>query len=196
MGYLRCRICSCGGYCSGPHNTCSECGHSYFDHARASGLLGHHSSSIIGRVSSLFILLCFSIFSNAQFLGGFGCGDPNAWFDKEIYFYCQNQAKNYYGYGMNLQNVSFVINGETQIDVSGIWEYGDVLIIDKDNEVKFEKGSVVAIFVNGQFYGNWTCNQSDPTAMEIAKRAYKKKPKGRLNLNTKGLLKILRKFKR
>lgn len=200
MGYLHCRICSCAGYSPGAHNVCAECGHSYFDHCRAAGLLSSnsHATSVspFGRTITLIFLSLFSLCVNAQFIGGFGCGDPDAWFDKEIYFYCQNQARNYYGYGVNLQNVSFVIDGETQIDVYGIWEYGDIIIIDKDNEVSFDKGSVVGVYVNGQYYGSWTCYQSDPTAIEIAKRTFKKKPKGRLNLNTKGVLKILRKFKK
>jgi len=96
------------------------------------------------RCNILLVAILFSLFANAQFLAGFGCGDPDAWFDKEIFFYCQNQATNYYGYGVNLQNVTFIINGELQLDVSGVWEYGDFIIIDKSNDIEFEKGSIVA----------------------------------------------------
>ena len=146
------------------------------------------------RIHILLLFMLFSLGSSAQFSGGFGCGDPDAWFDKEIYFYCQNQATNYYGYPINLQNVSFVINGELQLDLSGVWGYGDYIIIGKDNGVKLEKGSMVSVLVNGQFYGPWICSESNPTALEIAKRAYKKKPRGRVDV--KGVLKILRKIKK
>lgn len=78
------------------------------------------------------ILALTTILANAQFNGGFGCGDPDAWFDKEIYFFCQNNASNGY-YGLNLSNVSLVINEETQVDVDGIWFYGDFIFLGSDN---------------------------------------------------------------
>lgn len=145
----------------------------------------------------LLIILCIiSIDISAQFIGGFGCGDPDAWFNKEIYFYCQNQAVNYYGVGLNLQNVSFIIDGETQVDVSGIWQYGDYIILAESDGFKFNKGSVVAVCVNGTCYGIWTCYSSNPTASEIVRRALKNKTKGRLNINAKNVMKVLRKFKK
>lgn len=145
----------------------------------------------------LFFALFCSIGIKAQFVAGFGCGDPDAWFDKEIFFYCQNQAINGYGYGMNLSNTSFVIDGSFQIDVSGVWEYGDFIIIDKANGVEFKKGSTVALYVNGYYQGGWTCPTSNPTAWEVAKRAYSYKPKGRTNLNIKGTVKaILKRLKK
>jgi hypothetical protein len=147
------------------------------------------------KVVLLFALLC-SLSIKAQFAAGFGCGDPDAWFDKEIYFYCQNQARNGYGYGLNLSNISLIINGNLQIDVSGVWEYGDFIIIDKANGIEFEKGSTVALYVNGYYQGGWTCSTSNPSAWDVAKRIYNNKPRGRSNLNLKGALKILRKFKK
>lgn len=146
-----------------------------------------------------YILACFFIFiatiCKAQFYGGFGCGDPDAWFDKEIYFYCQNNVNNGY-YGMNLTNISLVINGETQVDVQGVWVYGDLIFIGKDNGFEFSKGTTVALYVNGYYQNSWTCPTSNPTAIDVAKRVWDLKPKGRSNIGGKNLLKILRKFKR
>ena len=48
--------------------------------------------------------------ANAQFIGAFYEGDPDAWFDKEPFFACQNNYV-YYGYGQDLQNITVVING-------------------------------------------------------------------------------------
>ena len=67
----------------------------------------------------LMALIC-TIGVKVQFAGGFGCGDANAWFDKEIYFYSQNQASNRYVYGLKLSNISLVIDGKWQVDVSGV----------------------------------------------------------------------------
>lgn len=144
----------------------------------------------------LFIVLVCSMSIKAQFVAGFGCGDEDAWFDKEIYFYCQNQARNGYGYGLNLTNISLVIDGKTQIDVSGVWAYGDFIILDKANGVEFEKGSTVALYVNGYYQGGWTCQTSNPSAWDVARRVYKNKPRTKSNLNLEGALKILRKFRK
>ena len=39
----------------------------------------------------LFVLICLSTLNmKAQILGAFDCKDPDAWFDKEIYFIAQN----------------------------------------------------------------------------------------------------------
>ncbi|MCM1220676.1 MAG: hypothetical protein NC548_39925 [Lachnospiraceae bacterium] len=144
----------------------------------------------------LIITFTFTaFFAKAQFIGGFGCGDQNAWFDKEIYFYCINNANNGY-YGLNLSNVSLVINGETQIDVDGLWIYGDGLFLSKDNGFEFSKGTTVALYVDGYFQNSWTCNTSNPTAIDVAKRLWDLKPRGRSNIGGKNILKILRKFKR
>lgn len=37
------------------------------------------------RVLLTSLLAITTLFANAQFKGGFCCGDPDAWFDKEIY---------------------------------------------------------------------------------------------------------------
>lgn len=146
------------------------------------------------KITLLFVLAFYTLSMNAQRIdGGFGCGDPDAWFDKEIFFWCENNATNYYGYGLNLSNVSLVVNGEDQYDVNGIWQYGTRLILDASNEIKFEKGSTVAIYVNGQFIQSWTCDQNNPTATDVIMRAYEEKPKGKVNLS--GVLKILKKIK-
>lgn len=140
-------------------------------------------------------LVCTTIIAKAQFAGGFGCGDPDAWLDKEIYFYCQNNANNGY-YGLNLSNVSLVIDGETQIDIDGIWEYGDLLFLGADNGFKFSKGTTVSLYVNGYYQNSWTCPTSNPNAIDVARRIWDKKPRGRSNIGGKNILKILRKFKR
>lgn len=142
--------------------------------------------------SIIFILFC-TISVKAQFVGGFGCADPDAWFDKEIYFWCQNQATNGY-YGVNLSDVSFVIDGETRVDATGTWYYGDCIFMSQDNGFEFSKGSTVALYVNGYYQTSWTCNSSNPSAMDIAKRAWKEKPRGRMG-SGKSVLKILRKLR-
>lgn len=43
-----------------------------------------------------FLSLC-TLFAKAQVIGGFDCADPNAWFDKEIYFVAYNNMVNYWG---------------------------------------------------------------------------------------------------
>lgn len=133
--------------------------------------------------------------ANAQFYGGFGCEDPDAWFDKKIYFYCQNKANNGY-YGLNLSNVSLVIDGETQVDVDGVWIYGDYIFLGPDNGFDFSKGTTVALYINGYFQNSWTCPTSNPSAIEVAKRIWNNKPRGRSNIGGKNILKILRKFKK
>lgn len=146
------------------------------------------------RILLIFAFVLSYILTDAQFYGGFGCGDPDAWFNKEIYFYCQNVANNGY-YGMNLNNVSFVIDGTTQVDLDGQWLYQDVVFLGQDNGFKFSKGSTVGIYVNGQYYGSWTCNSDNPSATDIAKRLWDNKPRGRSNAG-KSLLKLLRKVKK
>lgn len=145
----------------------------------------------------LFAIVCvfMAIVMNAQFIGGFGCGDPDAWFDKEIYFYCQNNATTGY-YGMNLSNVSLIIDGETQVDVDGVWVYGDLLFLGADNGFDFSKGTTISLYVNGYYQHTWTCSESNPTAIDVAKRLWDNKPRGRSNIGGKNILRILRKFKR
>lgn len=145
------------------------------------------------KIFLFFLLLCSTVNINAQFIAGFGCEDPDAWFDKEIYFYCQNQATNMYGYGMNLSNISLVIDGEMQVDFSGMWYYGDFIFLSEQNGFDFEKGSTVALYVNGYYQCSWTCNERNPSAWDVAKRAWSKKP--RTKIDTKGLLKIIKKIK-
>ena len=61
-----------------------------------------------------YLLLLFAFLAigvKAQFAGGFYEKDPNAWFDKEPFFACQNNYV-YYGYGQSILNVSVVINNK------------------------------------------------------------------------------------
>ena len=128
-----------------------------------------------------------------QFSGGFACADPDALFDKEIFFFCQNNATNGY-YGLNLQNISVVIDGETQVDFSGVWTYGEYLFLGKSDGFKFTKGSTAALYVNGVFQAYWTCYSSNPTTTEVIKNLWKKKPRtGNMGKNA---LKVLRKVKK
>ena len=148
------------------------------------------------RTLLLFAFLFISTIASAQFTGGFGCGDPNAWFDKEIYFWCQNKASNGY-YGLNLQNISIVIDNKTQIDFDGVWVYGDYIFLGKDDGCNFDKGSTVSLYVNGYYQHTWTCLTSNPTTTDVIKRLWDNKPKGRIKSNIgKNVLKILRKIKK
>lgn len=146
------------------------------------------------KVLLTFLFVVTVSFANAQFCGGFGCGDSDAWFDKEIYFYCQNNANNGY-YGLNLSNVSLVIDGETQVDIDGIWIYGDYIFLGSDNGFDISKGTTVTLYINGYYQNSWTCQTSNPSAIEVAKRIWDKKTRGRSNIGGKNILKILRKFK-
>lgn len=147
------------------------------------------------RIIIALTLALTAVLANAQFFGGFGCGDPDAWFDKEIFFYCKNNATNGY-YGLNLTNVSLVINGETQVDLDGVWTYGEFLFLGPDNGFEFSKGSSVALYVNGYYQNTWHCTTSNPTALDTAKRLWDLKPQGRSRVSVKSFLKILRRFKR
>lgn len=62
-------------------------------------------------IFAIVVMLC-TITANAQVVGSFHSGDSNAWFDKEIFFYAKNNLCNAYGYGINIPNVSIVVNNE------------------------------------------------------------------------------------
>lgn len=147
----------------------------------------------MNRIILSLTLLLTALLSNAQFYGGFGCADPDAWFDKEIYFYCQNNANNGY-YGLNFTNVSLVIDGTSRVDLSGVWVYGDYIFLSADSGFEFTKGSSVALYVNGYYQTTWTCPTSNPTTVDVVKRAWKKKPRGKLGMG-KQVMKILRKIR-
>lgn len=141
----------------------------------------------------IFLLVSSSIIANAQFLGGFGCADPDVWFNKEIYFYCQNYANNGY-YGLNLSNVSFVINDLYPFDVDGVWVYGDYIFIGND-QIKFSKGDKVSLYINGYYQGSWECTTSNPSAIDVAKRIYKNKPRTRMSGLGKSILKLVKRIR-
>lgn len=145
------------------------------------------------KILVLFLLVSSSIIANAQFLGGFGCADPDAWFNKEIYFYCQNNANNGY-YGLNLSNVSFVINDLYPFDVDGVWVYGDYIFIGND-QIKFSKGDKVSLYINGYHQGSWECTTSNPSAIDVAKRIYKNKPRTRMSGLGKSILKLVKRIR-
>lgn len=146
---------------------------------------------------ALLISICVNL--KAQFYGGFAAADPNAWFDREIYFYCQNNTTSInmwgYQYGVNLTNVQLVINNQYRVDLNGWWNYGDYIFLTSDNGFEFDKGSNVALYVNGYYQFTWYCNSSNPSAIEVVKRAHEqykiKMPKGTVGK----LIKILRKVR-
>lgn len=113
------------------------------------------------KLKILFSVIAFvcTISANAQFYGTFGYGDPDAWFDKEIYFTCKNEYSAY-GYGQNLSNVSIVINEETQYNLSGIWGYGTYLYVGKEIGIELSGGDTVAVYVGNQYIDSWTCPSS------------------------------------
>lgn len=144
-------------------------------------------------MKKLFIVagLFLSMNLSAQVVAGFGCKDADAWFDKEIYFWCQNVAVNYYGYPMYLNNVSLVADG-ARYDLQGSWSYGTYIFLDASNGVKLNQGSLVSVYVGGQYIGTWKCMEKNPTAMDVIRRAWESKPKTKTNAN--GLLKFIKKI--
>lgn len=103
----------------------------------------------------IFILLVFcSLSVKAQFAAGFGQADPDAWFDKEPYFWCQNQT--YY----SLVNVSLVFNNDKVYTLNGTWASGGYITLGKDNGISLSSGDIVAIYVGNQCIGTWVCPKS------------------------------------
>lgn len=100
-----------------------------------------------------------AMLSNAQIIGGFNSKDPKAWFDKEIYFIAYNNVVAY-GYGQPIYNATFVVNGKDTYFVKGVWEYGQSVAIDG---TKMKKGSIVELFINGQYVSQWVCEDSTPS---------------------------------
>ena len=103
-----------------------------------------------------FVLLFFNpVPIIAQFNGGFGYGDPDAWFDKEIFFSCQNNYKDA-GCGQDFSNVTLVVKG-SPYKLSGVWNYGSYISIGKNNGVKFSTGDKVELYVNNKYIASLTC---------------------------------------
>lgn len=137
-------------------------------------------------VFSLLVLFS-AICANAQIYGTFGCKDPDAWFDKEIYFVAYNGFV-YYGYGQNLQNVQFRVNGKDWYTVA-YWQYGTYATLE---DAELEKGSTVEMYMNNQRIGYWVCSESQPSLTGKIWDEYKKKiVKGGLS----GIVKILKYLK-
>lgn len=143
-------------------------------------------------IFAIVVMLC-TITANAQVVGSFHSGDSNAWFDKEIFFYAKNNLCNAYGYGINIPNVSIVVNNEYRFDLD-VWPYGTELVLDDSNGVKFDKGSTVVVYANGQYLGGWSCDSGNPSAWDVALRAWKAKPKSK-PMNIGKVLKALRKVR-
>lgn len=111
------------------------------------------------KIILVLALLLLSIQTNAQFNGGFGYGDPSAWFDKEIYFSCQNNCV-YYGQGLNFSDVFLEVKGVPYI-MSGVWNYGDYIFIGKNSGINLSTGDEVKLYigVGGHYYyiATWIC---------------------------------------
>lgn len=145
---------------------------------------------------ALFILISISAKSQytGQIVGGFGCGDPDAWFDKEIYFAAYHDVSvwdPWYG-GLVQQSYNDVVlsvNNEYYYEFTG-WQYNTYLII---NDIKMDKGDVVSMYINGIYSGCWVCDQKQPTFKDRALKALDKKPHTRPSINVKKLRKVLRK---
>lgn len=118
----------------------------------------------------LFVFLCLSTLNTkAQVNGAFDCKDPKAWFNKEIYFVAQNNVVSY-GYGQNLANVSFVVDGKYLYTMNGYWLYGSYIVID---DIKMDKGTVVNMYIGNQLVSRWTCDQSNPSILNTALSVYR-----------------------
>lgn len=116
----------------------------------------------------LLAMLLSSLGMNAQFAGGFYEADPNAWFDKEPFFACQNNYV-YYGWGQNLQNISVVVNDKDVYSFPYIWEYGSTIILNKDNGFKFSSGDRVSLYCGQNCIGTWKYNSSSSNSLKHLK---------------------------
>ena len=105
----------------------------------------------------LFAFLAIGV--KAQFAGGFYEKDPNAWFDKEPFFACQNNYV-YYGYGQSILNVSVVINNKDVYSFPYVWEYGSTIILGQENGFKFSSGDRVSLYSGQNCIGTWTYSSS------------------------------------
>lgn len=117
----------------------------------------------------LIFVAFFATIIRAQVDAGFDSKDSDAWFDKEIYFLAYN---NYvaYGYGQPIYNAAFVVDGKDTYYVNGVWGYGQSVVIDG---TKMDKGTTVALYVNGQHVKSWVCNESNPSIAKTSFRLYK-----------------------
>lgn len=104
----------------------------------------------------MMLMACFfAMYAHAQFFGAFYENDPDAWFDKEPFFACQNNYT-YYGYGQSLQNITVVVNSTDYYSFPYVWEYGAYIVLGKENGFEFSSGDQVAMYCGNQFIGSWT----------------------------------------
>lgn len=94
----------------------------------------------------LFAFLAIGV--KAQFAGGFYEKDPNAWFDKEPFFACQNNYV-YYGYGQSILNVSVVINNKDVYSFPYVWEYGSTIILGQETALNSLR-EIESLFILGK----------------------------------------------
>lgn len=120
------------------------------------------------RIIALLLIPLIAISTYAQITGGFNCKDKDAWFDKEIYFTAVNKAINYYGYGVNIYNPVFVVNGEFSYTLS-VWQYGTSIYID---DVPMKKGTTVSLYIGNKLYNSWECLESQPSTVQTAIKGY------------------------
>lgn len=103
--------------------------------------------------------------------GYFCCTDPNAWFNKNIFFYAKN-------IGFAIHDVLIVVNNNSHHFKYDYWSNGSEIVIDESEGVKFDNGSTVVIYSKGIRIGEWHCTMENPTILDVAIRAYKAKPRG------------------
>lgn len=101
----------------------------------------------------IYLMLMCSMSIRAQFAAGFGQADPDAWFDKEPYFWCQNQT--YY----QLQNVSLIHNDKVYT-LNSAWLSGGYITLGKDNGIDLSTGDRISVYVGNQCIGTWYCPKS------------------------------------
>lgn len=102
----------------------------------------------------VLVLALSAISANAQFNGHFYEADPDAWVDKEPFFACQNNCV-YNGWGQNLQNITAVINGTDVYSFPYVWEYGKLIVLNKENGFEFSSGDTISLYWGNQCIGTW-----------------------------------------
>lgn len=154
---------------------------------------------IMRKTFFLFALLC-SVYIKAQtFIGGFWYDKPDAITNKEIYFYCQNNAVNYYGYGQDLSNVVFVVEDNDgncyRFDVDGMWVYKNFIVINS-SKFSFRKGNRVHLYWSNSYMASWTCDISHKITLEELGSRYQSRPHRPPKINWKKVTKIIKRIKR
>lgn len=108
----------------------------------------------------VLILGCLTSAHAQAFLGGFYNADEDAWFDKEPYFACINNAVNNYGQGLYFSNVWAVYNNETVYTFPYTWGYGEIITLGRQSGVELSNGDTITLYIGQQCLGTWTYHRS------------------------------------